>query len=145
MEVFQNGHDGERGLEFSGIDKDVGKVNHNEGWPGNLLFFIRFRPGNILRKAVLAGWIIRVYPAKIYLCKVNNINTRKRNGNMLNVNNKNIGTKSRTSFWCFYLILWVFCTFLNCFCRYFEQVNVSWVFTGSKFVVLFLFKYEFAM
>ena len=51
-----------------------------------------------------AGWIVELYPANIYLFKVNNRNTIMWNimWNIFKVNNKNTNTTSLTSLWCFY-------------------------------------------
>ena len=51
-----------------------------------------------------AGWIVELYPANIYLFKVNNRNTIMWNimWNIFKVNNKNTKATSLTSLWCFY-------------------------------------------
>ena len=47
---------------------------------------------------------------------------------MFKVNNKNIWTRSMTSFWCFYFwLLTYFTPFSSAFIVNFEQLNVNWV------------------
>ena len=55
-------------------------------------------------KQEYAGWIVELYPANIYLFKVNNRNTIMWNimWNIFKVNNKNTNATSLTSLWCFY-------------------------------------------
>ena len=51
-------------------------------------------------------------PANIYLLKVNNRNTRKKEWNMFEVNNKNIRATLLTLFWCFIVNIWTYFTCL---------------------------------
>ena len=65
--------------------------------------------------------------ANIYLLKVSNRKTRKKEWNMFTVNNKNTRPTSMTSFWCFYCWFWTYLVpFSSASIIDFEQVNISW-------------------